>query len=98
MPIAYPEKHHETHKGFKDILKIMSNELKHLIHGRETYIADFGPDFVMKRPLPPALKTMRIRLHLCETKSKHLEIWNASSQNNPGITGIFFYNKPNLVI
>ena len=30
----------------------MSNDLKHLIHGRETYIADFGPDFVMKRPLP----------------------------------------------
>ncbi len=52
MPITYPEKHHETLKGFKDILKIMSNELKHLIHGRETYIADFGPDFVMKRPLP----------------------------------------------
>ena len=30
----------------------MSNDLKNLIHGRETYIADFGPDFVMKRPLP----------------------------------------------
>lgn len=27
-------------------------DLKNLIHGRETYIADFGPDFVMKRPLP----------------------------------------------
>ncbi|MBR3930693.1 MAG: phosphotransferase [Alphaproteobacteria bacterium] len=25
---------------------------KPLIHGRETYIADFGPGFVMKRPLP----------------------------------------------
>ena len=23
-----------------------------LIHGRETYISDFGPKFVMKRPLP----------------------------------------------
>lgn len=30
----------------------MSNELQNLIHGRETYIADFGPGFVMKRPLP----------------------------------------------
>lgn len=30
----------------------MSNKLQNLIHGRETYIADFGPDFVMKRPLP----------------------------------------------
>lgn len=27
-------------------------KLKNLIHGRETYIADFGPGFVMKRPLP----------------------------------------------
>lgn len=30
----------------------MSEELNNLIHGRETYIADFGPGFVMKRPLP----------------------------------------------
>lgn len=30
----------------------MSNKLNNLIHGRETYIADFGPKFVMKRPLP----------------------------------------------
>lgn len=30
----------------------MSNTLENLIHGRETYIADFGPGFVMKRPLP----------------------------------------------
>lgn len=27
-------------------------KLNNLIHGRETYIADFGPGFVMKRPLP----------------------------------------------
>lgn len=26
--------------------------IQNLIHGRETYIADFGTDFVMKRPLP----------------------------------------------
>ena len=26
--------------------------INNLIHGRETYIADFGPGFVMKRPLP----------------------------------------------
>ena len=37
----------------------MSNELKNLIHGRETYIADFGPDFVMKRPLPTLGDTAR---------------------------------------
>ena len=30
----------------------MTTETKNLIHGRETYIADFGSDFVMKRPLP----------------------------------------------
>ncbi|MBR4892278.1 MAG: phosphotransferase [Alphaproteobacteria bacterium] len=30
----------------------MTNSTKNLIHGRETYIADFGQDFVMKRPLP----------------------------------------------
>lgn len=30
----------------------MTNSLKNLIHGRETYIVDFGADFVMKRPLP----------------------------------------------
>ena len=30
----------------------MSEKLENLIHGRETYIADFGADFVMKRPLP----------------------------------------------
>ncbi len=30
----------------------MSKQLNNLIHGRETYIADFGPGFVMKRPLP----------------------------------------------
>ena len=28
------------------------SKLKNLIHGRETYISDFGSDFVMKRPLP----------------------------------------------
>ena len=28
------------------------SQLKNLIHGRETYISDFGSDFVMKRPLP----------------------------------------------
>ena len=30
----------------------MTNNIKNLIHGRETYIADFGDGFVMKRPLP----------------------------------------------
>lgn len=30
----------------------MITETKNLIHGRETYIADFGSDFIMKRPLP----------------------------------------------
>lgn len=30
----------------------MPIQTKNLIHGRETYIADFGPGFVMKRPLP----------------------------------------------
>ena len=30
----------------------MADKLNNLIHGRETYIADFGDDFVMKRPLP----------------------------------------------
>ncbi len=30
----------------------MTKQLKNLIHGRETYIADFGQNFVMKRPLP----------------------------------------------
>ena len=30
----------------------MTTETKNLIHGRETYIADFGQEFVMKRPLP----------------------------------------------
>jgi hypothetical protein len=30
----------------------MSENIHNLIHGRETYIADFGPNFVMKRPLP----------------------------------------------
>ncbi len=30
----------------------MADKLNNLIHGRETYIADFGADFVMKRPLP----------------------------------------------
>lgn len=30
----------------------MSDSIQNLIHGRETYIADFGPNFVMKRPLP----------------------------------------------
>lgn len=30
----------------------MADKINNLIHGRETYIADFGADFVMKRPLP----------------------------------------------
>lgn len=30
----------------------MSKTTENLIHGRETYIADFGDNFVMKRPLP----------------------------------------------
>lgn len=30
----------------------MTNELKNLIHGRESYIVHFGPDLIMKRPLP----------------------------------------------
>lgn len=30
----------------------MTQQTQNLIHGRETYIADFGPGFVMKRPLP----------------------------------------------
>ncbi len=30
----------------------MAEKIKNLIHGRETYIADFGTGFVMKRPLP----------------------------------------------
>ena len=30
----------------------MTTETKNLIHGRETYIADFGQEFIMKRPLP----------------------------------------------
>lgn len=30
----------------------MTTNINNLIHGRETYIADFGNDFVMKRPLP----------------------------------------------
>ena len=30
----------------------MSIDIGNLVHGRETYIADFGPGFVMKRPLP----------------------------------------------
>ena len=30
----------------------MTKTKNNLIHGRETYIADFGDDFVMKRPLP----------------------------------------------
>lgn len=30
----------------------MTADIKNLIHGRETYIADFGQEFVMKRPLP----------------------------------------------
>ncbi len=30
----------------------MTHNINNLIHGRETYIADFGAGFVMKRPLP----------------------------------------------
>ena len=30
----------------------MTQNINNLVHGRETYIADFGPGFVMKRPLP----------------------------------------------
>ena len=30
----------------------MTADITNLIHGRETYIADFGQEFVMKRPLP----------------------------------------------
>lgn len=30
----------------------MPTDTENLIHGRETYIADFGAEFVMKRPLP----------------------------------------------
>ena len=30
----------------------MTKTTEHLVHGRETYMVDFGDAFVMKRPLP----------------------------------------------
>ncbi len=38
----------------------MADALSNLLHGRETYIADFGPGFVMKRPLPTTGEDGRI--------------------------------------
>lgn len=38
----------------------MADTLSNLLHGRETYIADFGPGFVMKRPLPTTGEDGRI--------------------------------------
>ena len=37
----------------------MNKVTQPLIHGRETYISDFGPKFVMKRPLPTFGETAR---------------------------------------
>ena len=49
----------------------MSDSIQNLIHGRETYIADFGPNFVIKRPLPtfgPATCDDWLRKQQCKNR------------------------------
>lgn len=35
----------------------MNKETSNLIHGRETYVVYYGPDFILKRPLPTTLES-----------------------------------------
>ena len=50
----------------------MTDILKNLIHGRETYIADFGADFVMKRPLPTLGEDARQKWLMKQHRTKEI--------------------------
>ena len=59
----------------------MTQNTNHLIHGRETYIADFGADFVMKRPLPTFGTTARDEWLAKQHRTKAIidEIYNVGN-------------------
>ncbi len=59
----------------------MADKLKNLIHGRETYIADFGADFVMKRPLPTLGEDARKKWLEKQHRTKEIidEIYNVGN-------------------
>ena len=59
----------------------MTDKLKNLIHGRETYIADFGADFVMKRPLPTLGDDARQKWLAKQHRTKEIidEIYNVGN-------------------
>lgn len=59
----------------------MADSLKNLIHGRETYIADFGTDFVMKRPLPTLSEDARQKWLTKQHRTKETidEIYNVGN-------------------
>lgn len=59
----------------------MADVLKNLIHGRETYIADFGADFVMKRPLPTLGDDARQKWLAKQHRTKEIidEIYNVGN-------------------
>lgn len=59
----------------------MADKLKDLIHGRETYIADFGVDFVMKRPLPTLGDVARQKWLAKQHRTKEIidEIYNVGN-------------------
>ena len=76
----------------------MITETKNLIHGRETYIADFGSDFVMKRPLPTfgpdACQTWLTKQH--RTKQAIDEIYESFSSPAKASVGICSLIKNSL--
>ncbi|MDO4423640.1 MAG: phosphotransferase [Pseudomonadota bacterium] len=59
----------------------MADKLNNLIHGRETYIADFGADFVMKRPLPTLGDDARNKWLAKQHRTKEIidEIYNVGN-------------------
>lgn len=59
----------------------MADKLNNLIHGRETYIADFGDDFVMKRPLPTLGEDARNKWLAKQHRTKEIidEIYNVGN-------------------
>ena len=59
----------------------MTDILKNLIHGRETYIADFGADFVMKRPLPTLGEDARQKWLMKQHRTKEIidDIYNVGN-------------------
>ncbi len=67
----------------------MNKVTQPLIHGRETYISDFGPKFVMKRPLPTLGDAAREDWLKKQHKTKEV-IDNISAVGNPR------YNIPQM--